>query len=722
MELIPETIRDAIESICLPPIPHVLLKFLNMVENDHTSMKELATLVEQDPALSARFLTIANSPTLRRQSEIKRIDQCLATLGTRLSRALAACLAIQSVFARLAGEAQYDFTGFWGHSLRVAETARALAAQTNYIDADEAYLAALLHDVGQLILLGGVGERYGDLLRCSIDEAILLEIEGPAIGTDHAIIGAWLIDKWKLSSFMSDAVLFHHKQPDEIMAADPLSQIVWSSHVVSKYSEKTDLVRKEMLDLAAVKSMLGLDVDDVIAIRNQSSERVAMLSAALGITEASDTRTIPFPFGTLNKPQYAHHEDPAYSQLEAMVRNMALMRPLQWDLSGLCSEDEILVAVRESARILFGLQKIAFLMAKPGTRLLSGPRTDGQPALLQRLEISLEPAHSLAASVAVGEKACASFDKDLPFPVSLADIQVARAIESKGLLYVPMRTRERIAGVMVYGLNDAQYARVQRHLSWMTNFAHLAAVSIEACRSMRERENTLETNLASRFEQHARKVVHEAGNPLSIIKNYLKIVSQKLPIDNGVQEELEILREEIDRVTLILKRLGDLSEEPKATGSVDINRVITGMMALYSESLFSSRGIEVEKNLESGLPAITGDRDSIKQILFNLWKNAAEAMPGGGRFVVSTRGNVDRNGQLYTEICLVDSGPGLPDDVMRDIFQPLASDRRPGHAGLGLSIVASLVERLGGLITFQSNKDQGTKFAILLPQFRMAEK
>jgi signal transduction histidine kinase len=285
-----------------------------------------------------------------------------------------------------------------------------------------------------------------------------------------------------------------------------------------------------------------------------------------------------------------------------------------------------------------------------------------------------------------------------------------------------MNNQKNHIGVMVYGLSAAQYARLNTRLVWMKSFANLAASSIEAWRNLRGREQKLEATLTSRFEQHARKVVHEAGNPLAIINNYLKIVSRKLPEENNVQQELNILREEISRVAQIVRRISDLVENSPASDTFDVNALIEGMLALYGESLFFSCGITLEKTLDPDLTPITGDRDSLKQILFNLWKNGSEAMPAGGCFTISTRGNVMQGAQSYIEIRLTDTGPGLPPDVSQSLFQPLDPNRRPGHSGIGLSIVASLVERLGGQITCQSQIGKGTCFNILLPQPKVVSK
>jgi signal transduction histidine kinase len=84
--------------------------------------------------------------------------------------------------------------------------------------------------------------------------------------------------------------------------------------------------------------------------------------------------------------------------------------------------------------------------------------------------------------------------------------------------------------------------------------------------------------------------------------------------------------------------------------------------------------------------------------------------------VTSTADHVHQQGQVYTQLSVVDNGPGLPDDVKRRLFQPLGQNRSPGHSGLGLSIVGQLVKKLGGRISCQSSAGRGTGYTILLPQ------
>ncbi|KAA0894107.1 HDOD domain-containing protein [Oryzomonas rubra] len=717
MQQIPGTILEAIESIQLPSMPQVLLRFLTVTHDDLASMADLAKVVGQDPALSARVLTVANSPALRGGTEIKSLDQGLVVLGTRLMRTLAACLAIQSVFARTAGDLRYDLTGFWGHALRVAELSSVIASRVNYPDAGEAYLAGLMHDIGQLLLLGGMGDSYGVLLDGSADETALQGTENSQLGTDHTAVGAWLVDQWNLSSFMADAILFHHRPASEIVKADFLSQIVWSAHIIDDTRDSGPVQNEATPTLAVVESALGITASDVATMQQACTERIDELAAALDIECASHTKTLPYfatPFEHF-RPKL-NDTSVTYSRLEAVVRDMATMNSLQQNLSGLYGETEIVLAVRESARILFGVGRIAFLFVQQDKQVLSGADLAGQPPLLQRLQIKLDSGQSLAAAALLEQRPASTFDDGRSSSASLVDVQIARALGCQGVLYAPLRVRENHIGVMVYGVTAAQYARIRPRLGLVARFANLAAESIETWREARDHEQEVATTLQSGFEQRARKVVHEAGNPLAIIKNYLKIVSRKLPDELNVHQEMTILGEEIDRVTQIVRSLVEVDDVPKATGLFDVNTVIEEMLALYGETFFAGCGITLLKSLEPNLPPVSGERDSFKQILFNLWKNASEAMPEGGRITISTRGDMLLDGQPSIEIHVSDSGPGLPPEVMQGLFKPLAPNRRPGHSGIGLSIVASLVERLGGRIGCQNQAGQGACFIILLPQ------
>ncbi|MEJ2480917.1 MAG: ATP-binding protein [Acidihalobacter sp.] len=116
------------------------------------------------------------------------------------------------------------------------------------------------------------------------------------------------------------------------------------------------------------------------------------------------------------------------------------------------------------------------------------------------------------------------------------------------------------------------------------------------------------------------------------------------------------------------------------------------------------------------LPAIAAPRNSIKQILVNLVKNAAEALAQGQTITIQTEDAIYIGKDPFVGVIVADDGPGLPPQVLEALFEPVASTKGKGHSGLGLSITKRLVDEVGGRIACRSNAAQGTRFQILIPR------
>ena len=146
---------------------------------------------------------------------------------------------------------------------------------------------------------------------------------------------------------------------------------------------------------------------------------------------------------------------------------------------------------------------------------------------------------------------------------------------------------------------------------------------------------------------------------------------------------------------------------------VDLNAIVQELAVLYGEALFRGRGIDIVLDLDSQEPMTRGERDAIKQILVNLMKNAAEAMSSGGRVRIETRAGIAMDAQRWQEVCIEDSGPGLPPDAMERLYgaEPASGSGR----GVGLSIVSSLTTQLGAKVSCQARPGKGTRISILLP-------
>jgi len=712
MHKLPEPILQAIESGKLPSPPQVLVRLLQLVDDEQSTIDDLATLVKQDSGLVTRMLGVANSPALRRGSELRSVENCLQALGTRLVRAIATCLSIQQVFDRRPGMARIVLDAFWGHALTVAELSRSLAIVSGHAHPDEAYLAGLLHDVGQLTLLSALGAPYQRLLAGCASEDELPATEMAQFGTHHGEIGAWLTDNWQLDSSFADGILFHHASAEEILTAAATPQLVWLAHTLTTCAEidpKLDELHRRMFPNALSP--------DFPALRNEAEEKMRQVAEALGFVPP--TEFFPqWPWQGLIAPEEPRKnaEDDDDSELTAMIGSMALLQPLQQDLFMLESDAEILLSLKESARILFELSRVAILFSDPATGKLSGGSVGDQPALFRQVEIQPGALKSLPALAASTGRIVSSFDADAPNPPALIDQQFARALRAPGLLCIPMRARQRTTGVMVCGFSPSQHQRLVRRLPWLINFGRIAAISLEALREAKQFREQAEAEASNRYFRQARRVIHEAGNPLGIIKSYLRILDHKLPEETGVRQELEILREEIDRVADIVGRMSEIPADQASPGGLAVAELIQEMLLLYGDSLFQARGIKVDVTPSPEKLLAQCDRDSLKQILLNLWKNASEALSAGQQIRISLTDHVVHNGRAYIQVRTDDNGPGMSDEAMRSIHVP--SETRGNTArGMGLSIVGTLADRQGIPITCLSRAGKGTSVALLLPKF-----
>ena len=719
---VPGPVLRAIESLEMPAMPQVLLRFFNAAGSETASSNALAELVLQDPALSARILTAANSAAFRRGAEMRSIKQSLMVLGTRMVRTIASCLLVQSAFRRVPGSEARELAGFWRHSLVVAELARGIAAElgADGEETEEAYLSGLLHDVGQLLLLGGLGDSYGAILARSEGEADLSALERSVFDTDHGAVGAWLVDQWELPSLMADAILFHHLAVDKVAGLDRLGRILWCAHVLG-------VAPRDSLgtDLQDVERLLGIAAARLGTLREEALGRVESLALALDIAKAPPEQTVPLRV-SLQLPDRA--EPPAVEPHEAALRAATLpltaLQALPLELHAVSSETDLLLCVQEASRILFGVNAVAFFLLQPQRQTLSAASTGSNPGALARLEIALDPPGSRCAESASTRRLVIAFDADGAEPLAPADQQIARALRSEGLMYLPLVTNGALMGVIAFGVSTVQRTRLSARPAWLENFAGVVAGNVGAWRLMREREAQLEAEVAGRFRLQGRRVAHEVNNPLAIIRNYLALISNDVAADGaGAPQpaDIAVLREEIERLSGIVTNLTVDAATPVAPdGMVDLNRLVEALRSVYEASLFGGVGVRLDVELPPEPVFACVDRDSVKQIVFNLWKNAAQALKRGDVVLTVLSAHVNQNGAKFASIVIHDSGPGLPEAVFDSLYRPLppAADAPPheGRTGLGLSIVLALVEQLRGTISCRTRPGEGTTFTILLPE------
>jgi putative nucleotidyltransferase with HDIG domain len=192
----------------LPVFRPVALKMLRLVANEQVEVQSVAGLLRSDPGLCAQVLALANSAIYGNTHHIDNLPRAILVLGFERTRSLTLTVALKS-FLRYPGKAK-TMENCWQHSLATALVAEELAPSFG-IGKDEAYTAALIHDIGRLGLLMAFGEWYTPILEAAHDSArACLESERSLLDMDHCQAGFWLTQRWGFPPAYSRVAGCHH--------------------------------------------------------------------------------------------------------------------------------------------------------------------------------------------------------------------------------------------------------------------------------------------------------------------------------------------------------------------------------------------------------------------------------------------------------------------------------------------------------------------------------
>jgi len=227
-------------------------------------------------------------------------------------------------------------------------------------------------------------------------------------------------------------------------------------------------------------------------------------------------------------------------------------------------------------------------------------------------------------------------------------------------------------------------------------------------------------NAARSVTAMAAMLAHEVKNPLSGIRGAAQLLEQNANPDD--HQLTRLICEEADRIVALVDRMEMFSDkQPLSREPVNIHVVLERVRRLAENGF--ARHVQFVESYDPSLPAVYGNRDLLIQAILNLVKNAAEAVPGeGGEITLSTRfqqgvrlaipGSNSRV-DLPLAVMIQDNGPGIPEDLQPHLFDPFVSTKA-GGSGLGLALVAKIIDDHGGVIEFDS-QPRRTLFRLMLP-------
>jgi len=232
-DMIAELERDAnANKLELPSLPDIIILIQQAIDDPRKGVSHVARIIQLDPALSARLLTIANSPLYRANLQLQDLKQAIQRLGLAVTRNIVTSLIVHNIFTVTSNQVHNKIKGLWQHSCRVAAISKVIAALTPGIQPDRAMLAGLLHDIGVLpILIYADQYDAGDVSPEVLDEVITQL---------RKTLGQKIIEDWKLGDDLTVVpAAIDDWQRDHEGQAD-YADIVQIAHIHSQFCENTN--------------------------------------------------------------------------------------------------------------------------------------------------------------------------------------------------------------------------------------------------------------------------------------------------------------------------------------------------------------------------------------------------------------------------------------------------------------------------------------------------
>jgi len=291
VRLTPALIEDVAKGLeKIPPFPDAVLKVFKELDSASSTAKSVADILSTEPVLTATLLRVANSASTGLGREIVTVPDAVAYLGFSSVKALLFRLKVGRLFSKPSRSGGYNAEKLWVHSMAVAQVAEELARRAGRTDPQLAMTVGLLHDIGKVAINCQFPETVRELWKGggAADESFLAR-EQRLFGADHAFVGGYLAERWKLPDELVEMVKLHHLPREQPISLRPearrslfavcvANQLVKFCHVYCEDMEIDIIPEQVMTELG-----LPLETEKLLDRRMQEIiQKAAMLGAPAG--------------------------------------------------------------------------------------------------------------------------------------------------------------------------------------------------------------------------------------------------------------------------------------------------------------------------------------------------------------------------------------------------------------------------------------------------------
>ncbi len=266
-------------------LPEVTLRIINIVEDPHSTARDLHAIIKHDPPLTAKILKVVNSAFYGLPGQIGSVDRAIVLLGLRAVKNIAIATSVTRLFNGVRPVSGFDPKELWRHCVAVGVASRLIFQKKSKGLAEEAFLAGLIHDIGIIVAFQAFADRFGEVLaRVQDGNTTWCQAEAEIFGVDHQMLGTGLALKWKFPMGLRAAIGYHHA-PDRV--SEDNRSMACAVHLADLIACEDRMgfcmtIREdEAMVTPQLLEMLGLTEDDLAGIRGGLADSLTAAQESL---------------------------------------------------------------------------------------------------------------------------------------------------------------------------------------------------------------------------------------------------------------------------------------------------------------------------------------------------------------------------------------------------------------------------------------------------------
>lgn len=425
---------------------------------------------------------------------------------------------------------------------------------------------------------------------------------------------------------------------------------------------------------------------------------------------------------------------------QRMVKNLTVLQEISQALLTTVQAEKLLGIILQGLTLEQGLgfDRAIVMLVDEATQTLKGAKAARRTPQLHDLPLQSALLLPLSQEVPVadwefplqadqGPLAVAALQKRPYHQQAAKDTDLPRALRGRytasEFFMMPLVVKDRTTGLILVDNQESGRSLDPEPLDSLQMFATEAALVLENAQlystieaNNREllliRERMLESDRLAALSSLASGMAHEIRNPLVSIGGFARRIAKLVDEKSPLRGYVEVIQEEVTRLEKLLREILDFTGENLSYyGDHDLGKIIEDTLILVQRDLDASK-IKVVKDF-APLPRLHCDDRQMKQVFYNLFQNAIQAMHHGGTLTIRTY-PLDREDGIYAAAAISDTGGGIPLEVLHNIFNPFFSTKDYG-TGLGLAIAQRIVSRHYGQIEVNNEMGKGVTFIVSLP-------